>query len=120
VYGVERDRKQYDAAVTRITKLVNEKGVSIAEEKKEAEMATSNKRQKTDNKDATTEEEFVPATQQEGDGPSNLECPACSKKFEEEDDTDICCADGCEMFRLHATCLMRQDEKMYCSFHVPV
>jgi cyclopropane fatty-acyl-phospholipid synthase-like methyltransferase len=44
VYGVERDRKQYDAAITRITKLVNEKGVSLAEEKRQAEVATSNKR----------------------------------------------------------------------------
>ena len=120
VYGVERDRKQYDASVTGIVKLVNEKGISIAEEKKEAENATSNKRRKLDHKDATTEEEFVPATQQDGDAPSNLDCPACSKKFEAENSTDICCADGCDMFRLHTTCLIRQNEKLYCSFHLSV
>ena len=120
VFGVERDRKQYDASVTRIVKLVNEKGISIVEEKKAAEVATSNKRRKLDNKAPTTEEEFVPATQQDGESLSNLECPACNKKFEAGDDTDVCCGDGCNMFKSHTTCLMRADEKLYCAFHLPV
>ena len=120
VYGVERDRKQYDASVTRIIKLVNEKGISIIEEKKVAEAVSSNKRQKVDHKAATTEEEFVPATQQDGDSLVNLQCPACNLNFVAGDSTDVCCEDGCEDFKLHTACLMRTNEKLYCAFHLPV
>lgn len=120
VYGVERDRVQYDASVTRLTKLVNERGVAIEQAARQAETALSNKRPKVVHGTDQNEEDFVPPTQQPAtEPPTNLECPACGQQFEKEDVTDICCADGCHHFKLHKTCLLLMNDKLYCALHVP-
>ena len=119
VYGVERDRVQYDASVTRLTISVNERGAQIVEEAKEAEKAKSNKRQKVVHT-AEPSDEYVPPTQQtESLLTSNLNCPSCDTKFQENEDMDVCCAEECEGLWQHKTCLIPMNDKLYCSYHCP-